>query len=157
MSTPGSRKGLKICCGVAAGIVLLVVILVVVIGVIANTTASGSTVERTSQPTVTRGTGFSNAEIVDQIKIYPEVRDAAITREGNQVSLVLVVGSATSITRAKELGENFVRMYKTFSDDDAPGSSIGTGKYDYVIGVYTPSEKPIVKGAKSRVASRISW
>ena len=152
-----SRKGLKICCGVSIGAVLLVVILIVAIGVIANTTDTEPVAKRTSEPTATRGTGLSNAEIVDQIKIYPEVRDAAITREGNQVSLVLIVGAATSIARAQELGENFVRMYKTFSDDTAPGSSIGTGKYDYVIGVYTPSEKTIVIGAKSRVASRISW
>ena len=47
-------------------------------------------------------------------------------------------------------------MYKTHNDSP-PGKTIGTGRYDYVIGVYYPNERALVKGAKSRVSNRISW
>ena len=73
------------------------------------------------------------------------------------MNLVLVVGAATSEARAKQLGDNFVRMYKSLSDDDPPGPTIGAGKYDYLIGVYTPSEKQIALGAKVSFADRITW
>ena len=55
------------------------------------------------------------------------------------------------------MGENFVRLCKTFIEDDSPGRTIGRGKYDYLIGVYYPNEKRVAQGAKSRVANRISW
>ena len=101
--------------------------------------------------------GLSNSEIVAAITQYPEIIDAAINERGNQVSLVLIVHPLTNESRGKELGDNFVRMFKSFSDDEAPGSSIGTGKYDYLIGVYYPNKKKVAQGTKSRVAQRISW
>ena len=101
--------------------------------------------------------GLSNAEIVEAIKQYPGVLDAAISKRGNQVSLVLVVHSATNESNARQLGDNYVRMFKSLSDDDSPGSSIGRGKYDYLIGVYYSNEKKVAQGAKSRASDRISW
>ncbi len=96
--------------------------------------------------------------IIEGIKGYPEVRDAAISQDEHTLSLVLVVAQATSQSRAQQLGDNFVRMTKTLlQDGEAPGQQIGRGEYDYLIGVYRPNEERIALGAKSRVADRISW
>ena len=94
---------------------------------------------------------------MSSMKAYPEVRDAAVTQKGDQLSLVLVVRSATNTQRAKTLGENFVRMTKNLGPDSPPGKEIGKGIYDYLIGVYYPNERQVVLGAKSRGAERISW
>ena len=55
---------------------------------------------------------------------YAEVMDAAITQDGADVSLVLVVRSSTSANRAKTLGENFVRMVKNMSQAGPPGRTV---------------------------------
>ena len=101
--------------------------------------------------------GLSNSEIVATMKQNPGVLDAAISERGNQISLVLIVHPITNEVGARQLGDSFVRMFKSLSDDDSPGSSIGKGKYDYLIGVYYPNEKRVAQGAKSRTSSRISW
>ena len=36
-------------------------------------------------------------------------------------------------------------------------SVLGKGKYDYLIGVYYPNEKPLAIGAKAKTSDRISW
>ncbi len=48
-------------------------------------------------------------------------------------------------------------MYKSLSDDVPPSRSIGKGKYDYLVGLYYPNEKPLAMRAKVRFADRISW
>ena len=101
--------------------------------------------------------GVSKATIIASVKQYPGVLDAAISQRGDQMSLVLIVHSATNESSARLLGDNFVRLYKSLSDDEPPGSSIGRGKYDYLIGVYYPNEKKVAQGAKSRASDRISW
>jgi hypothetical protein len=97
--------------------------------------------------------------IIESIKGYPEVRDAAISQDDRTLSLVLVVAQATSQSKAQQLGDNFVRLTKTFlQDGEAPGpQTIGRGEYDYLIGVYRPNDVQIALGAKSRGADRISW
>ena len=97
------------------------------------------------------------AAVMASIKAYPEVRDAAVSQKGDQLSLVLIVGFATNTQRAKTLGENFVRLTKSLGPDRSPGKEIGKGIFDYVIGVYYPDESQVVLGAKSRTAERISW
>ena len=95
--------------------------------------------------------------IFGTIQDYPLVRDAAMTQDGNQVSLVLIVDYAIDPDYARQLGDNFVRLAKSFLKDDPPGKAIGRGKYDYLIRVYYPNEKRLALGAKSRVSDRISW
>ena len=87
----------------------------------------------------------------------PEVMDAAVAQDGDDISLVLIVGFATNESRAKEIGENFVRMTKSLMKDGAPGREIGKGKYNYLIGVYYPNEKAVALGAKARTADRLTW
>ena len=91
------------------------------------------------------------------MRANPEVLDVGISQSGSDISLVLIVQARTSTSRARDLGENFVRMYKSLSDDDPPGRSIGTGRYNYLIGVYYPNKKPVASGAKVSFADRISW
>ena len=106
----------------------------------------------TSQLSVT-----TNDVVVSSMLEYEQVIDAAITQEGDAIGLVLVVGYATNESYAKELGDRFIRLCKSLSDDEPPGKAIGKGKYDYLIGIYYPNEKQIALGAKSRGADRISW
>lgn len=110
------------------------------------------TVQEITQP------GPSASELaIDSIKAEQLVVNAAITKRGNEVSMVLIVGYATNETYAKQLGERFVRMYKSFSADSSPGKSVGDGRYDYLIGVYYPNEQRVAQGAKLSFAENITW
>ena len=64
---------------------------------------------------------------------------------------------STSEKYGKELGDNFVRLVKTFSPDDPPGKEIGEGIYNYIIGVYYPDESELALGAKVSYADHITW
>jgi len=94
---------------------------------------------------------------ITSIKEQSGVKDAAIEQENEEVSLAIIVEYGTSKERAKELGENFVRLVKTFSQDVNPEKEIGRGIYDYLIGVYYPNNKEIVMGAKASIARSITW
>ena len=74
-----------------------------------------------------------------------------------KITLAIVVRAGTSERRAKELGDNFVRLFKALSDDDPPRKEIGRGKYDYLVGIYDTKEKNIAMGAKLDIATSISW
>ena len=88
---------------------------------------------------------------------YARVRDASIQKEGRLISLVLIVDYATSEDYAKQLADNFVRMFKSLSDDDPPAKEIGRGIYDYLVGVYFPNESVLVLGGKVRASPHITW
>ena len=119
-------------------------------------------VEPTATPSESRqGVTITNAEAQDisiqTIKQYTLVRDAAIEQSGDQFNLALIVNRATNERYARELGDNFVRMLKAFSDDDSPGKAIGRGKYDYIITVAAQDGTVIALGAKARTSTRITW
>lgn len=89
---------------------------------------------------------------------YDEVLDAAISQDGRDLSLVVIVGCATSEEVAKNLGDNFVRLVKTFGPELAPtGTEIGKGDFDYLVGVYCGNERKLAQGAKVRNAGNITW
>ena len=94
---------------------------------------------------------------IQVIKEYPEVRDAAVGQDGKELSLVVIVDYATSIERVKNLGDNFVRLVKTYGPEPSPGKEIGKGLFDYLIGVYYPNEKLAAMGAKASFSDHISW
>ena len=78
------------------------------------------------------------------------VKDVAIKKDGNTVSIAIVVDYWVSEDYAKELAEDAVRAVMTFSIDNPPeGKHIGKSKFDYVVGIYTPDGKQILMGAKS--------
>lgn len=85
------------------------------------------------------------------------VQDAAISQDGDTLSLVLIVNAATNEEHARTLGDNFVRLVKTLGPDEGPGRNIGEGNFTYIIGVYAPSEEEIAGGSKPASAASISW
>ena len=85
------------------------------------------------------------------------VREAVISQEGRKIKLAIIVNPEISEVDARQLGDNFVRLVKSFSKDKTPGSDIGAGIYDYFIYVYYPNRKLIAVGQKHRVYSQISW
>jgi len=91
------------------------------------------------------------------IEASPLVLEAAISQKGEHLSLVVIVAYGTNFATAKELGANFVRMVKTFGPDQAPGANVGTGLYDYQVGVYYPDKAFIVQGWKLGNSSKIRW
>lgn len=94
---------------------------------------------------------------IDGIMEYSLVEDADVFQDGEDLTLVIIVNPAINEEYAKELADNFVRMVKTFSEEENPGSEIGTGIYNYLVGVYTPSEEEVVIGYKSKDLDHITW
>ena len=98
---------------------------------------------------------------IDTIKEYDLVSDAAIEKKENDFSLALIVNESTNSIRAKELGENFVRLLKSLIPSSIePNSSkdIGSGNYNYLIGVYgNTTNNKICMGAKASSARKITW
>ena len=136
--------------------------LVLIVGCVAIIVAtSGGDDDYAPPQSATAIGGMSEMEmeriVISQMMEYPQVRDCSVSRDRDNINLVVIVGAATNEATAKNLGDNFVRLYKAFSDDDPPGRSIGPGKYNYLVGVYTPTEEKIALGAKSRTSDRITW
>lgn len=86
-----------------------------------------------------------------------EVIEAAIGQSGKDLSLALVVMPGTDRPRAQNLGDNFVRLVKTFGPEDPPSKEIGRGTFHYLITVATPDEKIIAQGAKVSFSPRLTW
>ena len=98
----------------------------------------------------------SKEGIADTMKGYG-ARDIAILAVGNEVRLVYVVPFGTPKSRAKELGDNFVRLVKSLSNDDGPDKEIGRGKFTYDVAAITPDEKFLVRGTKLNTGTSIWW
>ena len=120
-----------------------------------NTPDTPERPRRTATPTV--NVADIRDVVISTIEDYPRVRDAAISQDGKTLSLVIIVDYATDPDYAQELGDNFVRLAKSFLKDGVPGKQIGRGRYDYLIGVYYPNERKVAQGAKAKTADRISW
>ena len=94
--------------------------------------------------------------ILDDLRSETLVKDAAIAKDGNKVSLALIVNAAVDEAHAKQLGDNFVRQVKAMSDDETPGKEIGTGKYDYLVTIGY-GDQVLHQGAKASGSERITW
>ena len=95
--------------------------------------------------------------MINTVKGYPEVVDASVSLQNGNFSLGLVVNYGTSKTRARQLGENFVRTAKALGPDEAPGRRVGTGRYAYFIAVGYPDTEIITQGQKMRLSSDVEW
>ena len=108
-------------------------------------------------------TELGKTTAINEIKAYPEVVDAAIAQDGYDLSLAIIVPKGTSEVRAKELGDAFVRLVKTFGlldsgkSEPAPGKEIGKGIFNYLITVAHLDQTIIVQGAKVSFATHITW
>jgi outer membrane murein-binding lipoprotein Lpp len=94
---------------------------------------------------------------ISQIKHNTMVQDAAITQDGKHLSLAIIVEYATNEETAKDLGDSFLRLVKTFGPEDAPQKEIGPGIYDYLVGVYYPDKTQVALGAKCSSCRKIAW
>ncbi|OPY56979.1 MAG: hypothetical protein A4E51_00218 [Methanosaeta sp. PtaU1.Bin055] len=124
---------------------------------------TSATAEKTT-PTATTSTAKKRTLTEEQkelaitsIEGYTEVQDAAITQDGDQLSLAIIVPYGTNEETAKDLGDSFVRLVKTFGPEEAPGKEIGPGIYDYLVGVYYPNGDTVALGAKVSNARAIHW
>jgi hypothetical protein len=126
-----------------------------------DTKAEAVLVEAKPEPTAKRWSPpvdpLWDSRVIDQIRIEDGILDAAISQRGSDISLVLVVRYSTNVRRARNLGENFVRMAKSLSDDDSPTRSVGQGKYSYLVTVVYPNDRVLAIGGKSKTSNRISW
>jgi len=94
---------------------------------------------------------------IQGIKDHPGVRDAYAGQDGKELNLVVIVDYGTSKERAKELGDSFVRLVKTYGPEPVPSKEIGEGIFDYLVGVYYPNKEMVVMGAKVSSADHITW
>lgn len=86
------------------------------------------------------------------------ISELSITQDGNDMSLVMVVDCSTSLESAKIMGDRFVRLLKQFSTDLDPSTAeIGTGDYNYVVGVSCENGNSIAMGSKTSDSAQIAW
>ena len=85
------------------------------------------------------------------------VNEALISQDGQRLSLTLVVRVETTQDNAQELGDNFVRLVKTFGPEPLPGREIGSGIFDYEITVTYADGTRIAQGAKNSTDITIAW
>lgn len=97
------------------------------------------------------------AVVYQSMKADALVRDVHIGQDGCDLTLAVVVSAATSELGARELGDRFVRLTKSFGPGPVPAQFIGKGIYNYTVGVFTAAEKRLAMGAKARGATGISW
>ena len=85
------------------------------------------------------------------------VNEASISQDGQRLSLGLVVRVEATEDIAQELGDDFVRLVKTFGPEALPGREIGSGIFDYEITVTYADGTRIAQGAKDSTGIRIAW
>jgi hypothetical protein len=116
---------------------------------------SRDTREPSTQPILTPG----EASIaLAGVSISDSVINADIDQRGRTVALSLTVRADTRPTAARALGEEFVRLVKTMAaSEPAPGDDLGTGAFDYVVHIRTPSNGLLARGGKSTADRTIHW
>jgi hypothetical protein len=85
------------------------------------------------------------------------VNEASISQDGQRLSLGLVVRVEATKDNAQKLGDDFVRLVKTFGPEALPGREIGSGMFDYEITVTYADGTRIAQGAKDSTGIRIAW
>ncbi len=96
------------------------------------------------------------ASIVDNVKSQGAI-SAAIALKDDSVNLAFQVPHGTTKEQAKKIGDNFVRLTMTLSNDDDPGKDLPKGKFSYMVGAFTPDENWLVMGHKREGVPKITW
>lgn len=97
---------------------------------------------------------------ISGIKEYSEVLDAAITQDGEDINLVIVVRPSTNLETAKERADDFLRMTmsNSFGVELSPaGKEVGPTNFNYAIGIYHPDETEVEMGVKQPSSPYIYW
>ena len=88
----------------------------------------------------------------------PDISEVTINQDGNSLSLLMIVNCATSEDAARSMGERFVRLVKQWSPDPDPTTAeIGTGDYNYSVGISCENGTTIAKGSKTSGSAKIAW
>lgn len=96
-------------------------------------------------------------KVIDTLKEEDNVIEADLMQKGSKIELVITVESKTSMERAKELGESYIRLVKTFSMDINPNKKLGKGIYNYSVIVNKSKKDIIIIGIKENTAEFITW
>ena len=103
-------------------------LILVVLFAVATLAAEGDCETRNDparpEPTPTVSIADIRDMVISSIEDYPRVREASIGKDGKQISLVIIVDYATDPGYAKQMGDNFVRMAKSFLKDGMLGKKI---------------------------------
>ena len=107
------------------------------------------------------------SESMKQLAIRASTRnrefiDATIQQSGREISLELNIECAESEEAAKKtaryIGKELLRMIKQFGPDANPTpSEVGTGDFDYLVGVSCADGTTVATGVKSRDSTEIVW
>ena len=106
-------------------------------------------------------------ESMKELAIRAETRNrefinATIMQIAREVTLTLTIACAESEEKAKTtdrfLAKELLSMLKQFGpDEDPPSSVIGTGDFDYLVGVSCADGTTIAKGVKAQDNAEIVW
>ncbi len=120
-----------------------------------NQSASKARLEKIAVPILSHG---EIAGAIKDIREKIEVVDARIHQEEQNISVVLVVNDDTSKQMAEKLGNHFVSEIFVLSDT-RPGDAgtLEKGRFNYLIGIYTPNQRRIAVGSKRQGDTKISW
>lgn len=83
--------------------------------------------------------------------------DAVIKIKEDSINLAFSVPFGTTKEEAKQIGENFVRLTMTLSNDENPNASLVKGRFSYMVGAMTPDQKWLVMGQKTSSFSKVIW
>ena len=83
--------------------------------------------------------------------------DAAIGFKDDSINLAFGVPFGTTKEQAKQIGENFVRLTMSLSNDSNPDANLVKGEFSYMVGAYTPDQKWLVMGHKRATLPKITW
>ena len=83
--------------------------------------------------------------------------DAVIKIKDDSINLAFSVLHGTSEDEAKKIGDNFLRLVMSLSNDESPAADLPRGKFSYMIGALTPDQKWLVMGHKRKGVPKIAW
>ena len=99
---------------------------------------------------------WSKAAVLQHMNESSRIYDTGIAQKDCTLTLA-IVGYTTNREIARKKGEYMLRLAKTFGPGPDPLKQIGTGIYDYVIGVFRTDGLVIEVGIKAKDAERITW
>ncbi len=93
-----------------------------------------------------------------QVLGHPAVLGATIDQNGPTVTLMLTVPVATTLTTARQLGNDFLRFVEQLGPmTSASHEDIEGGHYDYIVSVRTPTEAEVAIGGRPTDSPSITW
>lgn len=138
---------------------------ILVLAAVACGSSDSVTTDVVSDPASYDGPIFR--ESMKELAIRAETRNrefinATIMQIAREVTLTLTIACAESEEKAKTtarfLAKELLRMLKQFGpDEDPPSSVIGTGDFDYQVGVSCADGTSIAEGLKAKDSAEIVW